>query len=41
MVSLIDVGRGTFENLREANSIENLTRVVRLLIDNYELTPLG
>ncbi|MBO4161250.1 hypothetical protein [Micromonospora antibiotica] len=41
LVSLIDVGKGTFENLREANSIENLTRVVRLLMDSYELTPLG
>lgn len=41
LVSLIDVGRGTFANLREVNSIENLTRVVRLLVDSYELTPLG
>ncbi len=41
LVSLIDVGRGTFESLREANSIENLTRVIRLLIDSYDLTPLG
>lgn len=41
LVSLIDVGRGTFETLREVNSVENLTRVVRLLIDSYDLTPLG
>jgi hypothetical protein len=41
LVSLLDVGRLTLENLREADSIETLTRVVRLLIDSYDVSPLS
>ena len=40
-VSLLDVGTATLAGLRRASSPERLTRIVRALLDSFELATIG